>query len=53
MTDWLLGGLIEWLAERVQGMLGGLVSFLTAAFFTSPDVTGFPQVQLWRSSSRA
>src|SRR6266545_5828112 len=46
MTDWLLGGLIEWLAERVQGMLGGLVSFLTAAFFTSPDVTGFPQVQL-------
>ncbi len=46
MTDWLLNGLIEWLAERVQGMLGGLVSFLTAAFFTSPDVTGFPQVQL-------
>jgi len=46
MTDWLYNGLIEWLAERVQGMLGGLVSFLTANFFTSPDVTGFPQVQL-------
>jgi hypothetical protein len=46
MTDWLYNGLIEWLAERVQGMLGGLVSFLTTTFFTSPDVTGFPQVQL-------
>jgi len=45
MTDWLYNGLIEWLAERVQGMLGGLVSLLTAAFFTSPDVTVFPQVQ--------
>lgn len=45
MTDWLYNGLIEWLAERVTGMLGGLVSFLTATFFTSPDVTGFPQVQ--------
>ncbi|WP_313865328.1 conjugal transfer protein TrbL family protein [Mycobacterium sp.] len=27
-------------------MLGALVSFLTATFFTSPDVTVFPQVQL-------
>jgi hypothetical protein len=45
MTDWLYNGLIEWLAERVTGMLGGLVSLLTATFFTSPDVTGFPQVQ--------
>jgi hypothetical protein len=45
MTDWLYNGLISWLAERVQGMLGGLVSFLTTAFFTSPDVTVFPQVQ--------
>jgi hypothetical protein len=45
MVDWLLNGLIEWLAGRVQGMLGGLVSFLTATFFTSPDVTVFPQVQ--------
>src|SRR6266545_4464765 len=51
MADWLLNGVIEWLAERVQGMLGGLVSFLTAAFFTSPDVTGFPQVQLLVSRS--
>jgi len=45
MTDWLYNGLIEWLAERVQGMLGGLVALLTASFFTSPDVTVFPQVQ--------
>ncbi len=51
MADWLLNGVIEWLAERVQGMLGGLVSFLTATFFTSPDVTGFPQVQLLVSRS--
>src|SRR5687768_15850036 len=45
MTDWLYNGLIEWLAESVQGMLGGLVSLLTASLFTSPDVTVFPQVQ--------
>ena len=51
MTDWLYNGLIEWLAERVQGMLGGLVSFLTATFFTSPDVTIFPQAQLLASRS--
>jgi hypothetical protein len=51
MTDWLYNGLIEWLAERVQGMLGGLVSLLTATFFTSPDVTVFPQVQLLVSRS--
>jgi hypothetical protein len=51
MTDWLYNGLIEWLAERVQGMLGGLVSFLTTTFFTSPDVTVFPQVQLLVSRS--
>ncbi|GAA3741979.1 hypothetical protein GCM10022225_26890 [Plantactinospora mayteni] len=51
MTDWLYNGLIEWLAERVQGMLGGLVSLLTATFFTSPDVTYFPQVQLLVSRS--
>jgi hypothetical protein len=51
MTDWLYNGLIEWLAERVQGMLGGLVSLLTATFFTSPDVTVFPQVQLLASRS--
>jgi hypothetical protein len=51
MTDWLYNGLIEWLAERVQGMLGGLVSFLTATFFTSPDVTAFPQVQVLVSRS--
>lgn len=51
MIDWLYNGLVEWLAERVQGMLGGLVSFLTAAFFTSPDVTAFPQVQALVSRS--
>ena len=51
MVDWLLDGLIEWLAERVQAMLGGLVSFLTATFFTSPDVTVFPQAQLLASRS--
>jgi hypothetical protein len=44
-AGWLYDGLIEWLAERLQGMLAGLVSLLTATFFTSPDVTVFPQVQ--------
>src|SRR5437867_2264971 len=46
MSDWLMNDLIKWLTERVQAMLGGLVSFLTSTFFTSPDVTAFPQVQM-------
>jgi hypothetical protein len=46
MGAWLYNSMIEWLAERVQGMLSGLVSLLTASVFTSPDVTVFPQVQL-------
>ncbi|WP_238011530.1 hypothetical protein KZZ52_33720 [Dactylosporangium sp. AC04546] len=45
MGAFLYGGLFEWLAERVVGMLDGLLALLTAAFFTSPDVTGLPQVQ--------
>ena len=46
MADWLMDGVVGWLAERVEGLLGGLVAFLTATVFTSPDVTVFPQVQL-------
>jgi hypothetical protein len=46
MADWLMDGVLGWLAERVEGLLGGLVAFLTATVFTSPDVTVFPQVQL-------
>jgi len=46
MADWLMDGVVGWLADRVEGLLGGLVAFLTATVFTSPDVTVFPQVQL-------
>jgi hypothetical protein len=46
MADWLMDGVVGWLAERVEGLLSGLVAFLSATVFTSPDVTVFPQVQL-------
>ncbi|WP_229070806.1 hypothetical protein [Actinoplanes sp. DH11] len=45
MTGWIYAGFVEWLAEQVQGMLAGLVTFLTGSFFLSPDVTVFPQVR--------
>ena len=46
MADWLMNGVVGWLADRVEGLLVGLVGFLSATVFTSPDVTVFPQVQL-------
>ncbi len=51
MAGWLMDNVIAWLAERVIGMLGGLMAFLRATVFTSPDVTVFPQVQLLASRS--
>jgi hypothetical protein len=45
MANWLMDGVIKWLAERVVDLLGGLVAFLSATVFTSPDVTVFPQVE--------
>jgi hypothetical protein len=45
MTDWLLDGVFGWLAARLADVLGWLLSTLTASFFTSPDVTGLPQVR--------
>lgn len=45
MTDWLLDGVFGWLADRLTAALGWLLDFLTSTFFTSPDVTVFPQVQ--------
>jgi hypothetical protein len=49
MTGWLLNGLLDgligWLAKRVTSMLSGLVSLVKGTFFTTPDVTVFPQVQ--------
>jgi hypothetical protein len=44
-VSWLLDGILTWLAKRVQGALSWLVGFLTSAFFTTPDVTVFPQAQ--------
>lgn len=45
MVDWLMNGLVNWLAERVTDLLGGLLSFLTSSMFLSPDVTVLPQVK--------
>lgn len=45
MTDWLLDGVFSWLADRLTAALGWLLTFLTSTFFTSSDVTVFPQVQ--------
>ncbi|MBB5871935.1 hypothetical protein F4553_005314 [Allocatelliglobosispora scoriae] len=45
MVNWLMGGLVDWLAERLQDLLGGLLAYLTSSMFLSPDVTVLPQVQ--------
>jgi hypothetical protein len=44
MIAWLMNGLVNWLAERLQDMLGALLAFLTSSIFLSPDVTVLPQV---------
>jgi hypothetical protein len=51
MTDWLLDGIFGWLADRLTAALGWLLDFLTSTFFTSPDVTVFPQVQTMATRS--
>ncbi|MFI5489228.1 conjugal transfer protein TrbL family protein [Micromonospora echinaurantiaca] len=45
MVNWLMNGLVSWLAEKVTDLLGGLLAFLTSGMFLSPDVTVLPQVQ--------
>ena len=45
MIIWLMNQLLEWLAERLLDLLGGLLALLTSAIFLSPDVTVLPQVQ--------
>jgi len=45
MVAWLMNGLVDWLAARLQDLLGGLLSYLTSGMFLSPDVTVLPQVQ--------
>jgi hypothetical protein len=45
MVDWLMNGLVNWLADKVTDLLGGLLAFLTSSIFVSPDVTVLPQVQ--------
>src|SRR4051812_30210610 len=44
MTDWLMDGLVSWLAEKVVDLLGGLLAILASSLFVSPDVTVLPQV---------
>ncbi|MGW4294010.1 conjugal transfer protein TrbL family protein [Micromonospora chersina] len=45
MVDWMMNGLVSWLAEKVVDLLGGLLAFLASSIFVSPDVTVLPQVQ--------
>ncbi|MFF4879572.1 hypothetical protein [Micromonospora sp. NPDC000668] len=45
MVNWMMDGLVEWLADRLQDLLGGLLAYLTSSLFLSPDVTVLPQVQ--------
>jgi len=45
MVNWLMNGLVEWLADRLKDLLGGLLAYLTSGMFLSPDVTVLPQVQ--------
>ncbi|RQX01135.1 hypothetical protein DLJ59_19275 [Micromonospora inaquosa] len=45
MIDWMMNGLVEWLTDRLQDLLGGLLSYLMSSMFLSPDVTVLPQVQ--------
>ncbi|MBM0224865.1 type IV secretion system protein [Micromonospora sp. ATA51] len=44
MVDWMMNGLVRWLAEKVTDLLGGLLAFLASSIFVSPDVTVLPQV---------
>lgn len=44
MVNWLMDGLVSWLAEEVTDLLGGLLVFLASSIFVSPDVTVLPQV---------
>jgi TrbL/VirB6 plasmid conjugal transfer protein len=45
MTDWLMDGLVSWLAEKVVDLLSGLLAILASSLFVSPDVTILPQVK--------
>ncbi|MEV4536288.1 hypothetical protein AB0J82_21100 [Asanoa sp. NPDC049518] len=45
MVDHFLNGVIDWAADRVIDILGGVLAFLTSSMFLSPDVTVLPQVQ--------
>jgi hypothetical protein len=45
MTNWLMDGLVRWLAEKVIDLLGGLLALLASSLFLSPDVTVLPQVK--------
>ncbi|MFI1995301.1 hypothetical protein [Actinoplanes sp. NPDC020271] len=45
MTDWLMDGLVGWLAEKVVDLLSGLLALLASTLFASPDVTVLPQVK--------
>ncbi|MDQ1250518.1 MAG: hypothetical protein QG597_4897 [Actinomycetota bacterium] len=42
--DWVFDGAFDWLARRLVELLTWLLEFMTSTFFTSPDVTGLPQV---------
>jgi hypothetical protein len=45
MVGWLLDGVLDWIAERIIGVLSWLVNLLASTLFLSPDITVLPQVQ--------
>ncbi|GGL20190.1 conjugal transfer protein TrbL family protein [Mangrovihabitans endophyticus] len=44
MVDWLMDGLLGWLAGQILEVFGDLLGLVTPQIFLSPDVTGLPQV---------
>jgi hypothetical protein len=45
MVDTVMDSMVNWLAEKVVDLLGGLLLLLSSSVFLSPDVTVLPQVQ--------
>ncbi|GIH16145.1 hypothetical protein [Rugosimonospora africana] len=51
MIDYLFGGAVTWLLSHIVPGFQAMWNLLSATLFTSPDVTGLPQVQTLASSA--
>jgi hypothetical protein len=52
VVDYLLAGVIAWLAARIDDALAALVEVLRATAFTTPDLTVLPQVrEIWSQNT--